>query len=381
MKFCTNCGHKIIEGVKYCTNCGTEILNSTYANQTETIESTEIYGNNTYFEIEKEVVEVTTTDTESVTETIVTETEEIVEESTTKISPQRKIGFDGEVHICPNCGEILKSFELVCPICGFKLRNASNSNSIKELQERLLKAKTEEQKITIIQIFPIPNTKEDIFEFMFLATSSFDASYYVTHLNENDISDAWLSKINQCYKKASYMFSNQEDLEKIKSMYDVVISNIEKHKIIDKKHSRKKRNKEKIQHFLNTPINGTQTPKSILFILAIIFIFIFVSIGALGCIGSTNSSNDNNTTETSIPIGHIRVTKSSSELIGQNYKEVTYMIQSMGFKNIEYAVIDGLIVKEGLVENVYINGNSSFKKGDHFHKYSKVLISYYTFKS
>ena len=39
----------------------------------------------------------------------------------------------------------------------------------------------------------IPNTKEDIFEFMLLASSNFDAFYYATHLHVEDISDAWLS--------------------------------------------------------------------------------------------------------------------------------------------------------------------------------------------
>jgi len=123
-----------------------------------------------------------------------------------------------------------------------------------------------------------------------------------------------------------------------------------------------------------------QKQKSLIIIISCICALI-VTITTVSIIAKSS----NNTAETTIPIDHIRVTKSSSDLVGQNYKEVTYIISEMGFKNIEYNLIDdliiGFLVSEGEVENVFINGNSSFKKGDHFHEDSKVLISYHTFKS
>ena len=221
MAFCSKCGTKFKEGDKFCSCCGSKITISTSLELSNIICENSNKKKYKYSNDENGTTEPTETKT------------------------SRKIEFDGEIHKCPNCGETLKAFELVCPICGYELRNANNSNSIKELQEKLLSAKTEEQRITIIQTFPIPNTKEDIFEFMFLATSSFDASYYVNHLEENDISDAWLAKIEQCYRKASYMFTNQTDFERIKGMYENVISEIEKHKKIEKKKNKKKSNERK----------------------------------------------------------------------------------------------------------------------------------------
>lgn len=35
---------------------------------------------------------------------------------------KRKVVFDGEIHKCPNCGEILDAFVIKCPTCGFEIR-------------------------------------------------------------------------------------------------------------------------------------------------------------------------------------------------------------------------------------------------------------------
>lgn len=164
MAFCTNCGQQVTDGAKFCANCGTPI--SQNAPNTE-----------------------------------------------------RKTVFDGEIHKCPHCGEVLKAFETVCPMCKFEIRGAKGSNAVKELAEKLENASSEKQRIIIIKNFPIPNTKEDIFEFMLLASSNFDVSYYATHLHEEDISDAWLTKIEQCYQKAKLAFGSHSDFERIESIY------------------------------------------------------------------------------------------------------------------------------------------------------------------
>ena len=45
--------------------------------------------------------------------------------------------FKGKVYKCPNCGEILQSFSLICPSCGYEIRDedieVSFSNFIDEL--------------------------------------------------------------------------------------------------------------------------------------------------------------------------------------------------------------------------------------------------------
>ena len=52
----------------------------------------------------------------------------------------------------------------------------SVSQSIKEFSEKLIKTNDIEQQVLLIRSYPIPNTKEDILEFMILAKSNFDAN-------------------------------------------------------------------------------------------------------------------------------------------------------------------------------------------------------------
>ena len=162
MAFCSNCGKQLNAGAKFCDECGTPVSN-----------------------------------TES----------------------KRKTVFEGDIHKCPHCGETLKAFEAVCPTCGTELRGSKSSSAISVLAEKLENATSEKQRIVIIKNYPIPNTREDIFEFMLLAASNFDSSYYATHLHEEDISDAWLTKIEQCYSKAKLSFGNHPDFERIESIY------------------------------------------------------------------------------------------------------------------------------------------------------------------
>ena len=170
MPFCSNCGQQMDDSAKFCANCGTSVL--------QNVSNTE-----------------------------------------------RKTVFDGEIHKCPHCGEVLKAFETVCPTCKFELRGAKGSSAVKDLAEKLENATSEKQRIIILKNFPVPNTKEDIFEFMLLAFSNFDAEYYASHLDEDDITDAWLAKIELCYKKAKLMLSKNE-IESIENLYYEVKSNI-----------------------------------------------------------------------------------------------------------------------------------------------------------
>ena len=163
MSYCSNCGQKLSDGANFCSNCGKPIDSTGYS--------------------------------------------------------KRRVVHEGETHQCPQCGEILDSFITKCPTCRYELRGIKNSNAINSLAEKLENATSEKQRITIIKSFPVPNTREDIFEFMVLASSNFDSSYYVTHLDEEDISDAWLTKIEQCYSKAKLSFGKHPDFDQIESIY------------------------------------------------------------------------------------------------------------------------------------------------------------------
>ncbi len=158
MAFCTNCGQQLADGAKFCAGCG------------------------------KVVSDIN---------------------STTK----RKINYDGEVHKCPQCGEVLDAFVIVCPSCGYELRGSSATSAVKEFAAKLDDVTTEYQKENIIRNFPIPNTKEDIFEFMILASSNIDCPH-------KEAFQAWVAKFEQCYQKAKLSFRQESDFLKIQAIYE-----------------------------------------------------------------------------------------------------------------------------------------------------------------
>lgn len=194
MAFCSNCGQELEYGIQFCPECGEPILK-----KEETYE-------------------------------------------------QRRAIYDGELHKCPNCGELLKSFEFECSTCGYELRDNKVSSSVKEFtlkleaievkreyektrgifaaleaQQRL--SKTDEQKISLIKSFPVPNSKEDMLEFMILATSSINMrtyDFFNTNISksEKEINAAWFSKVQQVYEKAKRIYSSDSTFAEIKALYD-----------------------------------------------------------------------------------------------------------------------------------------------------------------
>ena len=140
MAFCSNCGQEIADKCKFCSDCGIPL-------NAETNEKQE----------------------------------------------RRKNVYEGEIHKCPNCGEVLNSFTLTCPSCGYEIRGNKSSNSVHEFAMRLLQLNDEKQKIMLIRSFPIPNSKEDILEFVILASTNIDRKI------DNELSDAWQAKFAQAY--------------------------------------------------------------------------------------------------------------------------------------------------------------------------------------
>ena len=142
----------------------------------------------------------------------------------------RKQEFVGKIYKCPNCGEVLKAFEINCPACGHELRGTKASSAVKEFALKLEAiesrrkyekprglfaaaeaqqqvSKTDEQKISLIKSFSVPNSKEDMLEFMILATSNmnmrtYDSANTNVSKSEKEINAAWLSKVQQdVYKR------------------------------------------------------------------------------------------------------------------------------------------------------------------------------------
>ena len=191
MAFCTKCGKSIADGAKFCGSCGAAVTTSGFES-----------------------------------------------------AGQRKTVYDGEIHKCPNCGEVLESFVVNCPACGHELRGAKKSMSAKEFsakldeiersrpaknlgakpkREELLKdllvvSETDERKISLIRSFVIPNTKEDLLEFLVLASSNINMKSEPS-IPEKAVSDAWEAKFEQTYEKARLSFGHTKDFEKIQALY------------------------------------------------------------------------------------------------------------------------------------------------------------------
>ncbi len=162
--YCRKCGKQIPDNSRFCSFCGEDLSTDTNIEQEE-------YGN------------------------------------------KRKVVFDGEIHKCPNCGEILDSFVTKCPTCGFEIRGTKGgTNKVEELSEKLQKTNNISKKKELISNFYVPNTKEDILEFFTLAVSQID--------DDNSCSEAWCSKLDQTLIKARLSFGNTDEYEYLVKLYD-----------------------------------------------------------------------------------------------------------------------------------------------------------------
>ena len=194
MAFCVKCGSQHVEGAKFCAACGAPVDAHNLENS------------------------------------------------------HRNAVYAGELLKCPNCGEILDSFIAECPACGYELRGAKSSGAIHEFALRLGQIESEEQKINLIRIFPIPNSKEDIFEFMILASSNFGTRNHsdTSDASQLPLADAWLVKFEQSYQKAVLLLRNDRDFPKIQKLYDEGCEKIAE----EKKRLKTKQAQGKVAEFL-----------------------------------------------------------------------------------------------------------------------------------
>lgn len=218
-RFCSYCGTKLDEGARFCKGCGEPVGAGTAAdaqprNATRAPHSAPLSGNPT----------------------------------------ERKTVYEGTVHKCPNCGEVLASFVSVCPTCAHEIRDTKSSTAVRELalklerieaqkmptfeekksvmkmvfgkdfneedeaeeaQERFDEQKAQE-KATLIINFSVPNTKEDILEFMILASSNINIKNGV----DDVVTQAWISKLEQVYQRARLIMGNSQDFAIIQNIYE-----------------------------------------------------------------------------------------------------------------------------------------------------------------
>ena len=217
IRFCPYCGTKLDEGAKFCKNCGQVVINQNH-HSTATSEA------------------------------------ENTEQQNSRNPTERKTVYEGYIHKCPRCGEVLESFVANCPTCGHEIRGTKSASSVSEFALKLERIEAQkmppfegkksimktvfgkdfddkddaeearerfdeqkqQEKINMIINYSVPNTKEDILEFMLLAASNID----VKHDLDSDLTKAWILKLDQVYQKAEISINSEDDLIRIRSIYE-----------------------------------------------------------------------------------------------------------------------------------------------------------------
>lgn len=107
----------------------------------------------------------------------------------------------GDIRKCPACGAIVQAYQVRCPECGYEFANVEANISSQKLAEEVKKALTEDKKKECINLFPIPNTKADLLEFL---TSLQPKMRDV----KDPLSSAYYKKYQECIAKAQVSFVN-----------------------------------------------------------------------------------------------------------------------------------------------------------------------------
>lgn len=135
----------------------------------------------------------------------------------------------GDVRKCPSCGAIVESFTTRCPDCGHEFSNIGTVSSFNLLSSKLEALENQKkgtlwgaikdesidkQKVSLINGFPVPTTKEDILEFVSMAAPLAKPATKLMFFSGLDvqqysIAKAWKSKCEQVIMKAR--FSMKED--------------------------------------------------------------------------------------------------------------------------------------------------------------------------
>lgn len=169
----------------------------------------------------------------------------------------RQQEYVGKVYKCPNCGSVVGAMDAICSSCGFYLTDRNVGTSVQRFQEQLgeienkrydkhsggykrslkevigigedereydLIRKILQEKIALIKIFPVPNTVDQIVEFILLAVANIDVNESKRTIwnkkgKSDSISEAWIAKMQQVYQKAKMLFPNDPMFGNIQDLY------------------------------------------------------------------------------------------------------------------------------------------------------------------
>ncbi len=210
MPFCSNCGKQLSPEAKFCFECGTPVAGSSGGVPPIPVQHS----------------------------------------PAPKKAEERQSTYDGAIHKCPNCGSVLDAYKIKCEVCGWELRSGKSQSTVQELVAKLqeIDARTrsnmpqqksilkkiigidlnfgkdsnddkkdfelqkEKEKDNLISNFIVPNTKEDILEFLQLALSKISDKRPNEH-------DPWVMKFKQCDQKAKIMLADDSTYLGIQNSY------------------------------------------------------------------------------------------------------------------------------------------------------------------
>ena len=217
MSFCSNCGTKLNEGSKFCHGCGAAIgvaQKETTPEQPPVVPTNQIEKDDGHYK-------------------------------------ERQQEYVGKVLKCPNCGAIISESTAICPDCGMHITGKTANTSVQAFKDELMSLDNtrvsgfkgmllsnstlvdpaDKRKVTLIQNFPIPNSVDDIIEFMLLAIANIDVGLSkgkwdkrapgteTSSTIKRTISNAWVAKMMQAYKKAEILFPDDPAFIKIQNLY------------------------------------------------------------------------------------------------------------------------------------------------------------------
>jgi len=210
VSFCVNCGEKLSPTARFCHGCGAKVSQSTKF-----------------------------TDLNAEKENNIDETSERTEK------------YVGAILKCAHCGATITRTTVVCQDCGMKVTDANALSSVQDFKNQLMAIEAtrketrgnlfylngpadpaDRKKIDLIKNYPIPNTIDDILEFMCIASANIDVNISKkTWMNSYSgmgvtsaemprvISDAWVAKMKQLYHKAEILFPDDPVFSGIQKIY------------------------------------------------------------------------------------------------------------------------------------------------------------------
>lgn len=145
----------------------------------------------------------------------------------------------GNVVKCPNCGCTDVAGRALCPECGYAFSNVKTNSSAERLAEQLAKIESARrgdllggiasgfgggkagEKASCIQNFPVPNTREDLLEFlsMLKPKSSRYGKYGMTQSEATEAKACYVKYV-ECIEKAQRSFRDDPDFQPFYEFYN-----------------------------------------------------------------------------------------------------------------------------------------------------------------